>query len=265
MLVFLDFPPFPACKNDKWIKAPGSLSAFNSALNGILVRAGSLQKVTSHALKTTLLSWSCSYGLSKESRKTLGYHKSYGDGSVRAYCRDHLNFPVSQLEKMLGDIRDKKFHPTTGFAVPMDSSLPSPSELWGPPPEISPTAPFVGEAEANKEDDNDSDSGSDQSLDPKSDDETDEDRERWDCRASLALRKMEVLAGERLFQNVDTGKIHRGLATSVDRSHCNIVMDPAKYMLMASVGELSATDDRCGNCFRAIRLVDYLDSQSAPP
>ena len=79
------FPIFPSRQHGKWGKTPAAFGAFNSALHAILSREASpvAGKFTSHSLKTTLLAWSASFGLHKDDRATLGYHRASKDSSVR--------------------------------------------------------------------------------------------------------------------------------------------------------------------------------------
>ena len=144
-----DFPPLPSCSAEVFRPIPGSLSAFNAALNAVLSRVDqhTSGKISSHSLKTTLLSWSAVYGLPKDVRKVLGYHVVSGDSSMRSYCRDSQNFPNAELERMFRDIRQGSFHPANGFiSVPPSESWDEiqPTQFWkNDDLEISPTADFV--------------------------------------------------------------------------------------------------------------------------
>ncbi len=70
-----------------------------------------MSRITSHSMKTTLLSWVCNSGLSDDARRALGGHSKPGDDMVRLYGRDFLAEPMRQLAHVLLWVADGDFDP----------------------------------------------------------------------------------------------------------------------------------------------------------
>eukprot|EP00971_Amphidinium_carterae_P329073 6461354-Amphidinium_carterae.1 len=69
------------------------------------------QRLGSHSLKATLLSWSAKWGMSSDFRRALGQHRKMKDRSVDVYSRDHLAPCLRSLVNMVRDIREGTFRP----------------------------------------------------------------------------------------------------------------------------------------------------------
>ena len=86
-----------------------------SLLREVLRDAGvpdaALGPLGSHSLKATPLSWLAKFGVDRESRKALGYHKPKGDKSMLAYSRDDLAGPLRKFECVLRAIAAGDFLP----------------------------------------------------------------------------------------------------------------------------------------------------------
>ena len=72
----------------------------------------SVEAKTSHSLKATLLIWASRYGMDENSRTLLGHHALPGD-SLACYSRDMFARPLRKLDKMLADVRTRRFIPDT--------------------------------------------------------------------------------------------------------------------------------------------------------
>ena len=70
----------------------------------------SVDAKSSHSLKATLLVWASRYGMDENSRTLLGHHALSGD-SLACYSRDMLARPLRKLDKMLADVRTRRFIP----------------------------------------------------------------------------------------------------------------------------------------------------------
>ena len=74
--------------------------------------SSSVDAKTSHSLKATLLVWASRYGMDENSRTLLGHHALPGD-SLACYSRDMLARPLRKLDKMIADVRTRRFVPDT--------------------------------------------------------------------------------------------------------------------------------------------------------
>ena len=72
----------------------------------------SVEAKTSYNLKVILLIWASRFGIDENSRTLLGHHALPGD-SLAYYSRDILARPLRKLDKMLADIRTRRFIPDT--------------------------------------------------------------------------------------------------------------------------------------------------------
>lgn len=102
-----------------------SSEEINEFLNRVL-NTDSSNRVTSHSLKHTTLSWASKYGLSEPVRTLLGHHELPGR-SYAVYSRDVLTRPLQQYCSMLVNLRLGKFLPDTSRALWMldASSMPA--------------------------------------------------------------------------------------------------------------------------------------------
>ena len=92
-------------------------------------------KLTSHSLKETSLSWASKCGLPEDVRTLLGHHELSSQGkskSLATYSRDMLSRPLKFYIEMLDQIRRDFFRPDMSRSGWMSSSFKAPS---GVPPE----------------------------------------------------------------------------------------------------------------------------------
>ena len=82
----------------------------SSFINRVL-NTGDSEKLTSHSLKHTTLSWSSSYGIDEPARTLLGHHTLEGTQSMAVYSRDMLTRPLQLYCSMLKNIREDHFRP----------------------------------------------------------------------------------------------------------------------------------------------------------
>jgi hypothetical protein len=98
-----------------WSSARMSSTECGLALREVLRDAGvpeaTLGPLGSHSLKATPLSWMAKFGVDRESRKALGYHKPKGDRAMLAYSRDDMAGPLRKYEGVLRAIAAGDFVP----------------------------------------------------------------------------------------------------------------------------------------------------------
>ena len=86
-----------------------------AVLRHLLLDAGftpaELEGIGSHSLKATCLAWAARHGVSRDSRRLLGYHAHPTDKTIDSYGRDVMAGPLRDLEAVLEDIRSGKFLP----------------------------------------------------------------------------------------------------------------------------------------------------------
>lgn len=81
-----------------------------------LLHTDSSNKLSSHSLKHTTLSWCSKYGLKEDSRTLLGHHE-LPSKSLTVYSRDVLTRPLQQYCAMLLNLRNGNFHPDSTRAI----------------------------------------------------------------------------------------------------------------------------------------------------
>lgn len=74
------------------------------------IAVDSERKISSHSMKSTMLSMLAKRGVSMEDRLVSGYHSSPFKIGL-TYCRDGMSRPLMILESMLAEIRKGRFHP----------------------------------------------------------------------------------------------------------------------------------------------------------
>jgi hypothetical protein len=87
-------------------------------------------RVSSHSLKATLLSWCSKFGLDISVRQVLGYHTTAANTSAAHYSRDELAGPLRKLEEVLDAIRSGLFQPDqtrSGYMRPTPKAAVNPS------------------------------------------------------------------------------------------------------------------------------------------
>jgi hypothetical protein len=106
-----EFPVIPACVDGVWIPRSARLQDYNEGLKLVLMKLGVSRTTTSHSAKALLLTCACHYGLLKDDRKVLGYHRVKEDKSSNAYARELQQNPMEKLAEMLESIRRGMFDP----------------------------------------------------------------------------------------------------------------------------------------------------------
>ena len=98
-------------------------------------------KLTSHSLKDTSLSWASKCGLPEDVRTLLGHHELSSKGmskSLATYSRDMLSRPLKFYIEMLDQIRRDFFRPDMSRSGWMSSSFRVPSGEHGKPASAPP-------------------------------------------------------------------------------------------------------------------------------
>ena len=94
-----------------WSRRSVSASEATKWLCELLKQHGSsLEEVSSHSLKCTVLSWLAKAGTEPHHRSVLGHHSTQ-KGSLETYSRDMLAAPLRALEDVLRRIRVGALHP----------------------------------------------------------------------------------------------------------------------------------------------------------
>jgi hypothetical protein len=70
-----------------------------------------LERIGSHSLKATALSWMAKAGIQKTHRRLLGGHMKPGDRTMAEYSRDELAEPLRHLSQTLRWVRERRFDP----------------------------------------------------------------------------------------------------------------------------------------------------------
>ena len=118
----------------RWAKRPVTCSELTGSLR-VLLGQQQDELLTSHSLKTTVLSWAAKGEMQREHRRLLGRHSSTIAEADSVYSRDLCYPPVKALESLLTRIRKGSFvpdAPRTFFdgAVQQPATVPaSPSVL----------------------------------------------------------------------------------------------------------------------------------------
>jgi hypothetical protein len=106
-------PIMPAVDSEgNFTTQPLSASAATKWLKELLSMSGDVSGISSHSLKSTLLSWCSKHGRVKPYyRKLLGYHQESSESSMHAYSRDVLAPALRQLRAVIHDVAMGKFSP----------------------------------------------------------------------------------------------------------------------------------------------------------
>ena len=118
-------PLLPAPSLDgRWTRRPLTCSELTSILRSMLGAVGD-DRVTSHSLKTTTLSWAAKGNLDRETRRLLGRHASAIQTADSVYSRDLAYNPAMQLASLLEKIKAGKFVPDAPrtFFFPDDAAV----------------------------------------------------------------------------------------------------------------------------------------------
>ena len=105
-------PVLPAPNPDGfWSERAATSGEMTRWLKALLERCHhDVEKVTSHSLKHTTLSWTAKYGLERSLRLRLGHH-SDKDGSLDAYSRDLLAPALIRYVQIIKEVRIGAFAP----------------------------------------------------------------------------------------------------------------------------------------------------------
>ena len=96
-----------------WINEPLDVSSAGRWLRDLLQQAGHslVERVATHSLKATPLSWASKFDSPLETRALLGYHAARELTSTLCYSRDAQSGPLRELNKIIRAIRDGSFLP----------------------------------------------------------------------------------------------------------------------------------------------------------
>ena len=98
------WPLFPSRKGSSWIKSQSRTADVNEIFWSLQVRLNPLsipERKTSHACKHALLDAAVIFGIDKQSRQALGYHKDAKNKSVETYAPSTLLAPILKLDEMI--------------------------------------------------------------------------------------------------------------------------------------------------------------------
>ena len=103
----------PAQKDSVFLKQPMIGQHYNMYYQQLLLATGgsAVGTKTSHGCKAFLLDLADLFGMSREVRKRLGYHKLKENRSMESYSRDSLSRPVELVVDMMSEIRKGTFRP----------------------------------------------------------------------------------------------------------------------------------------------------------
>lgn len=101
----------------EWQEQPLTADAIAHWMRTILIKIGfapeSVEQISSHGFKATLLSWLAKVGAAKSDRLLLGGHVAAGDMSLLTYSRDALAGPLRVLDNLLKQVRTGEFLPNS--------------------------------------------------------------------------------------------------------------------------------------------------------
>jgi hypothetical protein len=193
-----------------------------------LAGAENAQHLGTHSGKVTMLAAAVLFGIKKEARARLGYHKCAGDRSINSYARELLFEPVQQLTGMIVDIKNGTFNAAAGRVQHVDDLEPEPTQEVELPDE--------------------------EELDTWHDDEeqhVDTDDELVDTHLEIVKRLTEKCqVDNRVFFHKNSKKIHRGNPTDQYLTACHYFLSEI-YMPLASMTQ-DDTDEKvvlCKRCF----------------
>jgi hypothetical protein len=193
------------------------------------------EMIGTHAGKVTMLAAAVIFGLSKEIRTRLGYHKVAGERSVNSYARDNLVEPIQQMTTMVVAAQRGEFDPLAGRLKKTvnepDDSLTQPAEV----PDEEELEEWLDDPEM----------------------EVQAENEHADANLQLVeLWSKKCRGDNRLFRHLGTGKTHRGNPDAKDSTACNYLLT-ASYQRLATSTEMD--DDEvlklCKNCFGRDEVV----------
>ena len=109
-------PVMPALDiNGSWLHRPLTSGEASNWLKDLLVQTGwpleDVDGISSHSLKTTVLSWAARWGMDLAERRLLGHHMDPQYKSVVTYSRDALLKSHVKLQTMIWEINNNVFNP----------------------------------------------------------------------------------------------------------------------------------------------------------
>lgn len=110
--------------NGTWVNEPLDVSSAGRWLRDLLRQSGhgDLDKIGTHSLKDTTLSWAAKFNSPLETRTLLGYHAGRELTSTLCYSRDAQSGPLRELIKIMRAVADGSFQPDlsrSGRIIPM--------------------------------------------------------------------------------------------------------------------------------------------------
>ena len=109
------WPLFPSRKNGVWEKTQARTGDVNALFWAAQVIASPMSvpkvKKTSHSAKHSFLDAAAVWGMDRQSRQTLGYHKDSRNKATDTYTPNMLIAPVAKLNEMILQFQSGKFDP----------------------------------------------------------------------------------------------------------------------------------------------------------
>eukprot|EP00435_Cladocopium_sp_Y103_P063818 s464_g25.t1 len=128
-----------------WSARPLTSEEGSAFLRRILSAPKTAEKrLSTHSMKSTILSWASKYGLPDSSRAVLARHVSSVATATAVYSRDLLSPVLREMDAMLTSIRTGMFHPDrtrSGMITPVGQALMTPFGRGMPPAPQTPMVP----------------------------------------------------------------------------------------------------------------------------
>ena len=184
--------------------------------------------VGTHSGKVTFLDAAVIYGILKEVRTRLGYHKVAGERSVNSYARDNLVQPMQEVTRMIRAARAGEFDPRSGRLTKQslaDSVAPTQQD----PPDEEELKDWFDEPE----------------LEVQVEDELADTNIRL-----VELWTTKCRGDNRLFRHKGTGRTHRGDPDSLQHTACHYYLTECYERLAVQTDEDPEENlTLCKNCF----------------
>ena len=223
---------FPAMDNEgNFINVQAVLSDIIALIRSVCALCGveNSESVGTHSGKVSLLFAAVVFGIGKDARGRLGYHKLPGDRSINSYARDLLIEPVQQLTRLVLAARSGTFDPTACRVVHTDSQDELPETQEADVPDDDELEGWMDEGEL---------------LVPA-------EEEQVDANMHLVeLWSMKCKGDNRLYRHTGTGKTHRGNPDAADKTACHFFLT-ASYDRLATLTDEDCDEPLklCKNCF----------------
>eukprot|EP00435_Cladocopium_sp_Y103_P058675 s1435_g20.t1 len=134
----------------QWSTRPLTSEEGSSFLRKVLKAPKTVdRRISTHSMKSTLMSWTSKYGLPDSSRAVLARHVSSVASATAVYSRDLLSPVLRELDSMLTAIRSGLFLPDrtrSGMLTPVGVAATAPITPFGrgaPPVPSTPLAPVM--------------------------------------------------------------------------------------------------------------------------